>query len=578
MSPGPHTAPDSAATDGGSRPERWTGWLLAVVFALLFGLPLLFNPDRLGLGDWDYFTSWSLAERTSLLQYGRWPSWSPWHCGGMDVAANVQGRAFSPSFLLVLLAGPVLGNRLWCLLALALGFEGTRRLARAIGAGRFGALLAAIVVAGNGGVFLKLGAGHLGEIPLLLVPWLLLGVRRAWDAPARGALGAGLAGALSWLEGGVYPLIWGFLIAGGWSLVASASRRSLRPLLGFLAASGATVGLSAVTLWPVLGYLPGHLRSASAPESVPALALVQALLARGQSLTGPAPWPDLPWRWHEYGAYVGPVFVAALLAGGVGAPRRALPWLLAALGFGAAALGDHGPASPWTLLNRLPILEVLRASGRLLQPALLCAALAAGVGLDRWGRWAALAPVLLALDLWWTGPAMLADAFPISLEAPSRTPFVQVLDPRHRETLVRAHYTTMTQDVLANRGILACYEPARPRIAAEPRHPRPEVFLEGVPEPVSLLSWAPGRVEVGLPDLERDAVLVMNENAAPGWRAVVDGAAQAIRPDRGRVAVQVTPGASRVTFVHRSPRLGPGLGISLGTFLLLAALAWRTRR
>ncbi len=560
------------------RRERRNGWMLAACFAVAFGFPLLFNPDRLGLGDWDYFTSWSLAERTSLLGYGRWPTWSPWHCGGMDVAANLQGRALSPSFLLVLAAGPVLGNRLWCLLALALGFEGARRLARTVGAGPRGALVAALAVAGNGGIFLRLGVGHLGEIPLLLVPWLLLGVRRSWEAPARGALTAGLAGALAWLEGGVYPLIWGFLVAGVWSAGAAVARRSPRPLLGLGAAAVATLGLSATSLWPVLGYLPGHLRGISLPESVPPGALGAALLSRSATLAGPAPWPDLPWGWHEYGAYVGPVLLAALVVGFAGAPRRAWPWLLGALLLAATALGDHGPASPWTLLHRLPVLEVLRASGRLLQPAILCAGLAAAVGLDRWGRWAALAPALLTLDLWLVNPPILADAFPIPAVADAPGPFVQTLDLRHRDTLIRAHYTTMTLDVLANRGILACYEPARPSIGALPSAPGAQVVPVGSGGAVEITSWAPGRVGIALIGMTAPGLLVLNENAAPGWRAEVDGAPREVGADAGRVAVAVGPDDARATLAFHSPGLLPGLGISLGTLILLGGLARREGR
>jgi hypothetical protein len=288
--------------------------------------------------------------------------------------------------------------------------------------------------------------------------------------------------------------------------------------------------------------------------------------------------PDLPWRWHEYGSYVGPIFLAALVAGVVGAPRRAWAWLLGALVLGATALGDHGPASPWTLLHRLPVGEVLRASGRLLQPALLCAGLAAAAGIDRWGRWAVLAPVLLALDLWLVGPPVLADAFPIPLEAPARGPFVQVLDRGHSDTLIRAHYTTMTLDVLANRGILACYEPARPDVGARVRHPEHEVFVTGSTGHAAITDWAPGRVEVTLVGVEDDGTVVLNENAAPGWRSDVDGTPREIAPDAGRVAVAVGPGTTRVVFTHHSPHLLVGLGTTLATLLVLGVLARREGR
>lgn len=154
---------------------------LHVAFALLFGGGLLLHLDHGGRGDWDYHTAWALAARRTVLDFHQWPAWNPWHCGGMVSAANLQSRAWSPSLLLVLPFGEVLGNRLWALLMLAAGFLGTRRLACELGAGRWGALFAALLFAGHGGVFLHLAHGHLIGLPFLLIPAWMLGVRRSWS-------------------------------------------------------------------------------------------------------------------------------------------------------------------------------------------------------------------------------------------------------------------------------------------------------------------------------------------------------------------------------------------------------------
>ena len=43
----------------------------------------------IGIGDWDYHQSWSLAGYRSIMEYGQLPMWSPWHCGGMDFVENL---------------------------------------------------------------------------------------------------------------------------------------------------------------------------------------------------------------------------------------------------------------------------------------------------------------------------------------------------------------------------------------------------------------------------------------------------------------------------------------------------------
>ena len=215
-----------------SEPRHPAWWLLAALFALGFGHGLLLDVPRLGLGDWDYFTSQSWVAHKSWFEFGQAPYWSPWHCGGQTVVGNYQARAYSPSFLLVALLGVQWGNRIYLLISLAVGFEGARRMALRLGAGHAGALFAALGMAGNGAILARMGVGHFGDVPYLFLPWWWMAMEDARSRPFSGALRGGAWGALCLLEAGSYPLIYGGLVAGAWLAARSVRERDVRPLLG----------------------------------------------------------------------------------------------------------------------------------------------------------------------------------------------------------------------------------------------------------------------------------------------------------------------------------------------------------
>lgn len=547
-------------------------WLLALGFAVSFGAGLLVGLDRLGIGDWDYFTSWSLAIHRSIIEFSSWPSWSPWHCGGMPVAANFQSRLYTPTLALVLAFGPLAGARIWMLMALALGFEGTRRLARTLGASPWAAAFAALAVAGNGGVFLRLGAGHLGDVPYLLLPWLLLGVRRSWDEPFQGALVAGVWGALCWVEAGLYPLVYGFMIAGTWSVAAAlrAGRGWWRPLRGLALAGGVTALLAAPSLLPALDWMTVNLRSPVSPERIPLSALPAMLFGRQHSLLGDSPVPELPWGWHEYGAYLGPVFLVAAALAALRRSKASVGWLAAGIFFLLVALGDHGPSSPWSLLHHLPVFESLRASGRALQPAILCLALAISLSLGR-GRAVTAVTLIFALDLATIGPRVLFEPFNRPFQPAEPGSFVQAWEPGVVSTLRTDNYTSMSSRVAANRGVLACYEPCGPVLAATDRAGGAELELLGRAGAAELEHWSPNHISLLLPT-GPEATVLLNMNHDPSWRELGGSTVESVE---GLLAVRIAAEDQRVELLHEDPLARAGLGLSLVTLLSLILMVRR---
>jgi len=552
-------------------------WALAALFGLVFGGGILACLDCLGIADWDSFTAHAMVSRLSVLEYGQLPTWNPYHCGGMSVAGNFQSRTYTPSFLLVLLFGAVLGPRLWVILLLAFGFEGARRLATRLGAGPVGALFAALAIAGNGHVIMHIGAGHLSLLTVLLIPWLLLALHVAQAQPGRGIAQAALWGGLMLLEGGLYPIVYAFLLAGLWALVQCASSRSTRPLGALAASALSSMAVGAAVILPSVLYLMEQGGAqVEARELLPISALPQLLLGLDQSIDGRTRFPGQLWWWHEYGTYVGPFFLL-LVATGIGRARKhALPWVGMAVFFTLIAFGDLGSLAPWRLLHQLPVFDSMRVPSRALVLAVLCFALAAAPGLDPPGknarRTVSAAVALLAVNL----AAVLA---PIPYTAftqkqdltPTRGAFHQKDDLGHPQRLAVENHTTTTLDVLHNRGDLDCYDPIRPQVFARekpPGHPQVELQNDAGPAPgrVRTLAWSPSRLVYAV-EVPEPAALIVNQNFAPGWTRE---AGDAPRSAGGLLATVVRPGETRVVLVYQPLPLYLGLAITL--LSLLAAI------
>jgi len=556
-------------------------WGVAAGFALVFGHGLFRSLGKLGLGDWDYHRAWALFARRTLLQYGQWPAWNPHHCGGTASASNPSARMYTPSVFLTYVMGDDLGIRVWPLVMLALGFEGARRLAVRLGAGQKGSLLAALLVAGNGGVALHLSHGHLPQLPCLLLPWWLLGIHMSWTKPFRGALLGGAFGALACMEGGLYPLAYASLLAAAWSIREAWRERNVRPLLRSASVAAATAGMAAVGLFPMASELGAALNT-PAPERIPLRALPHMLLGIHQGAFDANPVGGLPWAWHEYGTYVGALGLAALVWGIVhGKDRREQAfWLAAALVFLAIALGDFAPWAPWSVLHHLPFFDKMRASGRALQVTLLCSVIAAAPGFDVRPRLAAAVLLFLGLDLARIAASNLGRAFVVpepgvhlDRNAGATLPggshvFRQILDRRHRESMTTRWFSTMTADVRANLGILDCYDRVVPvhRGAVQLWPQRDEVLVFPQDGQAEITRWSPNEIRIRVANLRQASLLVVNQNYHAGWES----------PDRPVVnasdtlAVEVRPGDTEIVLRFDWGLPWIGLGVGVVTALALA--------
>ena len=200
---------------------------------------------------------WAAVARDQL-QDGHLPLWNPYEYGGMSLLGNMQSALFFPlSWLLFLL--PL--NTAWGIVALLktlLAGLGAWALARELGAGRYGALLAGTVF------MLSAPFTFLLQWPLAtvfaLLPWLLLATAWAARSPGPGPVAAvATAFGLSILAGHPESALIAVSAAGVFfiGLLAFGRERPGRPLATWLGGLvlGTAIGAVAVipfvqALWP----------------------------------------------------------------------------------------------------------------------------------------------------------------------------------------------------------------------------------------------------------------------------------------------------------------------------------------
>jgi hypothetical protein len=296
---------------------------------------------------------------------------------------------------------PVLGPLVWLLFAIpadayikllivlytAAGLLGTALLLRDLRVSTPLAILGSLAFAFNGYAVAHVAVGHHWSLGSLLLPALVLLLRRALGG-SRGALvAAGGLGAINLLEGQHHPFLWnhGFLLLLG--LWVSVRDRRPRPLATALAVCVLSAGLAGVRLLPMLAEFSGY-----APmlriRGIPPDTLLWSLVTPGQYAGTSAFGIQRAFGsgWWEYAFYLGAPLLGVLVLGAAAAWRRCWPLLAAAAPFLLLALdlsAWHPSLDPWLWLKALPGVDTQRSPARLASVALFALVIAGSVGLQR---------------------------------------------------------------------------------------------------------------------------------------------------------------------------------------------------
>jgi hypothetical protein len=615
--------------------------LAAPMFVFCGGGGCRVSANRLGgTDDWRHFAMLWEAARVALADFHQFPSWNPYHCGGLVLYQHPESPFPGPLFLLTFFWLPTaVAMKVWIVAHLLAGALGARALVVDRGGNAAEQLLAAALMAASGFVAEHIGGGHLSFTPFLYLPLIVWGFRRSIGrgtpqrVPAASRDGlhpaepgsahaiadlrytivvAGLF-AVTVLEGGTYPAPLMAVALGAECLARLGSaeeRRAMGRALPLIAAL--FVLLAGVRLLPALHYLWEHPRLEPLDDGTALGELFSFWTTRDHArrMAGHG------YVWPEYDTYVGVVPVALMLLGVLVAlaarderrrERRIDLAVFATLVW--CALGRVRPLSLAALLHALPLFRSLRVPSRFLGPAMVgfgllaVAALAAGRRLGE-RRGPRLARALLAMEL----ALVLGVTFDVCLT--NRRVMQQGLDPPPpRRTAsadffqnTSADYARLPVFPVSGFGTRGCYvalewKPA-PGIA-DGRGPqaRLEPAAAGA---IGETRWSPNRLDFDV-RLDAPAMLVVNQNYETGWKASDGEGNRSIvgayvvpqrrlwdvraRPSElpvkgaiGLLAVELPAGTHHLVLRHRPPWLWAGAIFSLAGLGLAGMILRRARR
>jgi hypothetical protein len=582
-------------------PPRLGEWLVVGAVALVVSVgycsPLFATWSNWGISDWDVHLALHAVPELTVTEYGQFPLWNPYACGGMVMFANPLTRVLSPFFPLHLLFGFLAAIKLEIVAHLAVGLFGTYLLARDVLRSRVGAAMSATVFMLNGTYTHTLTMGMVPFMCLAYLPWTVLGFVRSAARPIYLWLaGAGLA--LLFFEGGAYLVAITLLGLAVLAAVESLQRRSPVPLVRLLASGVLMLGLGAVKFFPSIALMRMFPRNIDEYSGYSLSSLATSLFSRrfAAALRG---FDHVPGFWHgmSYGAdencmYIG-VVAGLLFVVGVWTKHQYRPaWLALVLTTLCIAFGDRIQPSLWQLVHHLPVYDSMRVAQRFRVVMLLGVALFCGLGamsltqvvLQRFGirhaRWVGGALVLLvASDVISATYSLMKHAFALPALMAERRP-----EPFQQYFRTPAE---MLSGALRNIGTIDCYEPLFvPRNAIPSESPRysGEVFLQGTSGKVEMATWSPNRLRLNVV-ADGPGWVIVNQHGYPGWKVEQGNAVTAMicengnceRRRDGLLAVEVSPGKAVLDVYYRPDSFVFGVATSF-TFLFGFIVSWRMRR
>jgi hypothetical protein len=544
--------------------------VFCAALAIAFSWPLLTRLSATGVWDWSEAAATYEGARHTVLNYGQFPLWNPYLCGGYPSIGNPQTYWVSPIFLFVLLFGSVVGPKLAVVPYIAFGGFGMWLLARRAGVPHPAALVAAPIYLTSGFMGIHLSGGQFLWLSLVWVPWIFYGYIRAresfwWLTAGAAALALiGLSG-----RSNVVAYVVVMLAALGFieDLVAWRQRERRGHLRRALMLLIVAFGLGAWKFIPDLYFMTQQDHRLPEVLSISTLWMLGQFFARDISVHTAYEEVSLV----EYGYYTG--FIPFLLAGwGLlsGTVRRqAVPWLFAGIVMLSVALaGSHN------ILELLPVFDELRNPQRAMSMVLLVLGLLAAWGLARFPRrvqW--LVAGLVIIDLLTLTTPLLAREFSKEADRESGDN-TQEFSPQ----LIQDEGLNPFPVVATNRGakgfcpaVVSAWRLQTGVVPYLDEYYRGEAYLEG-PGTVQLLSHTPNYLKLQV-DSPAGTRLVINQNAAAGWRSTTG---LVTSTSDGLLAVDLPPGAHTLKLSFFPPGLVLGILATLLTALFLLWTLYRT--
>lgn len=545
--------------------------------ALLYTLPFLGKINWWGIHDWELFTAMAEIPRTLIIKFGQFPFWNPYIGGGNILFHHPEVAVFSPLYIFPLMFGAVVGLKLQILVCYFLGFWGTVRFARSLGASELAGYLVSSIYFGSVYFALHFAEGHIPFTHFCFLPWIgYFWVRslknRKFLVHASVSLALMILG-----NGAAMPALYTATFLGLLAGLFCIQRRGILPLANLALIGLIGVGLSAVKFVPMAVFLAANPWAGSAVDLTPLGALSSVFFSFDQGLFSHKDM-GLQWGWHEYGAFLPPVALALALWYRLRGSRSGWIWAALVLFFLLLGLGGFADWSPWALLSNLPGFSSARSPGRAFQFVLLSFGIMAGFGFDNLRAWLAqksLSPralrwsvvVIFALTVgvnFWLTRQSLSQSF-------TRRPIKTQWSEEFTQSV--GGKLDMYKAVRENRGVLAAsrlsaYQENRGLLT--PREENlPEYVLSGQAQTLAR-SYRGNSIAYTI-IAETPGEIILGMGYDEGWK-LESPSGWSVRDEQGLLCVSFSPGENSFELTYRPPYFWTGAMISILTlgFLIVA--------
>jgi hypothetical protein len=586
----------AGARDANPRAAEWLCvGASALVVAALYCSPIFATWSNWGILDWDQHLAYHAVPYVSVVEYGQFPLWNPYACGGMVMHANPQSRVLSPFFPLHLLFGFLTGIKIEIVAHVAIGIVGAYTLARHVLGSRIGAAVTAAVFMLSGMYAHALTSGMTWFTSVAYVPWGVLGFVKSAEQRAYAWL-TGVSLAFVFLTGGAYVLSITMVALFAYAIAEAWQRREWNPFVRLATSAFLALGLGAVKFFPSISFMHSFPRHSADYSGYSVVGLATSLFDRELATSRLVVDSDVAgfWRGSSYDVdenhmYVGPLAGLLFLLGIRSKLESRSMWLVMVLATLWLSLGNRARPSLWWLVHELPIYDSMRVAQRFRIAMMLGAAILCGSGAVAGVHWlserigpararlaGATIAALLGGDLVAANHRIFAPAFMIAPAMNAREPeaFRQMTGTPH----------AMLPAVLRNVGTVDCYESAgvpTDTVPFESHAYAGEAFLSGTTGRAELVEWTPNRLRLRVA-ADGPGYVIVNQHAYPGWGVEQGNAISTMvcrrtecRPDAsGVLAIRITPQDEFLDVVYRPSSFLVGAATSSSFFAWLVLSLW----
>ncbi|MDA1169403.1 MAG: hypothetical protein O3A36_03635 [bacterium] len=560
-------------------------WHAASIFILvttpLALLPFWFSYGDLGISDWDYYFSMHTNIRDSIVQHKQFPLWNPYTCGGTSALGDPEFPALSPLFLMELVFGTPNGLRLSIFASTAIGALGMLHLARKLGIGVLGGLIASLPMSLGTVNLIEIVEGHPNILAAMYIPWVLYfwysAYLHAGKARTQATIIIAILLALMFFQGGIYLLMY---MTGVFIILPFLVRQKIHALKVTCIAGILALGLASIKLVPAALWLQQFQDKAYASSAFTLLNLDDIFL--GRILHGAEDViANQGGGWHEYGAYIGPVILVLACIGAYATKKNRITkallfcaittTLVSSLGPYLKPFFDQASFIPRSNISRVVLLAVIPIS------------LLAGYGIHSIQKKSRIMYILAFVLCALAAVDIMSLAYPLASQA-FVLPRVQKVIPqapypiayspfdykiRHNEI----DYTRAYEATLAGYGTMSYCSVLSPergvKIITDESNINILEFSDDKAATFKLLDWSPNKVIAHISTTQKTSVS-LNANYAKGWH--VNG--MPAKEIANRPATELEAGDTAVTFSYIPPGMWVGLAISIVTIVgILIALA-----